>query len=77
MQGDEIQHAPSLNLFQHASWQGIRKENLVRKKSLLVLANDLSNTLSREILDIIKDFVSYSRCQSVCRGIAQNNITCI
>ena len=41
-QGDEIQHSPSLNLFQHASWQGIRRENFGRKKDLMVLSNDLS-----------------------------------
>ena len=41
-QGDENQHAPSHNLFQHAFWQGIRRENIGRKKGLLVLAIDLS-----------------------------------
>ena len=41
-QGDEIKHVPSLHLFQHASWHGIRRENFGRKEGLLVLANDLS-----------------------------------
>ena len=45
-QGDQIKHALRLNLFLHAFWQGIRRENLDRKKGLICLSiqHNLSTT---------------------------------
>ena len=31
-QENPIQHAPKLNLFQHVSWQGMRRENFGQEK---------------------------------------------
>ena len=49
-QGDQFQHAPSLTVFRHASWQGIRRYNFDRSKVLIFLANDLSNHMAVRFL---------------------------
>ena len=63
--GDEIQYSPSLNLFQHASWQGSRIEKFGRKKGLLVLTNDLSNIVVACKQKKPNFFISCSQLQPV------------